>query len=475
MRRIVLLVFTVLLAFPFYAQEDEPVIMSVNGYDVKKSEFEYFFKKNNTDSVVTRKAVKQYADLYLNFKLKVQAAIDEGMDKSESFLSEYKMYRDMQAEDYLVDNEFLDKIAHDAYERSYNDVGPGGLAYVLVVSAVPEGETQESEDACTEKIYSVCEKLQRGSDFRALAQEYANDEYIEFSELGWIMRGQFPEEIGDIVFELDPGQVSEPFFFDGAAVVIKVANRRFIGSFESEKDDIYDWIHKGTDYDNEARIRKANEYASRFGWDVRDEAALAYADSLLEEIEPEFGNISREYHDGLLLFDISSKEIWEKAAQDSVGMEKWFNSNKKNFRFTEPCFKGLVFFCLDEDIFNQIKNELEGVDFSEWVDKAVEFNKESIKLRVMRGPSGNGIFLKGQNAYVDNIVFGTGEYEPIKKYPYVNVLGKVIKEPENINDVSGQVTDAYQNYLEQEWIKKLRKQYKYKIYNKALKKVCLDK
>ena len=165
MRRIVLLVFTALLSLPFYAQADDPVVMNVNGYDVKKSEFEYFFKKNNTDSVVTRKTIKQYADLYLNFKLKVQAAIDAGMDKSESFLDEYKMYRDMQAEDYLVDNEFLDKIAHDAYEKSYNDVGPDGLAYVLLVSSIPENETKEAEKACAERMSSIYEKLQAGEDF----------------------------------------------------------------------------------------------------------------------------------------------------------------------------------------------------------------------------------------------------------------------------------------------------------------------
>jgi len=475
MRRIVLLVFTVLLAVPFYAQKDEPVVMSVNGYDVKKSEFEYFFKKNNTDSVVTKKTIKQYADLYLNFKLKVQAAIDAGMDKSESFLNEYKMYRDMQAGDYLVDNEFLDKIAHDAYERSYNDVGPDGLVYVFFISAVPEEETQESEDACTEKMYSIYKQLRDGADFNALAQEYLNDDYIDFNEMGWTMREQLPEDIGDVVFEMQPGELSEPIYFDGVAVIAKVENRRFIGSFESEKKDIYNWILNGTNYFNEAKQRKANEYASRLGWDVRDEAAVARVDSLLEEIEPEFGNISREYHDGLLLFDISSKEIWEKSAIEPEELEKWFNSNKKFLRYKEPCFKGMVFFCQDEDVFKQIKKELEGVDVSEWVSKAVEFNKESVKLRVMRGPSGNGIFLKGQNAYVDKIVFGTGEYEPMKNFPYVNVVGKVIKEPENINDVSGKVNDAYQNYLEQEWIKKLRKQYKYKIYNKALKKVCLDK
>ena len=474
MRRIFLFVFTLLLSIPFYAQADDPVVMNVNGYDVKKSEFEYFFKKNNTDSVVTRKTVKQYADLYLNFKLKVQAAIDAGMDKSESFLNEYKMYRDLQAEDYLVDVEFLDNIAHEAYEKTYNDVGPDGLAYVFIISSIPEYETEESEEACMERMFSLYERLQEGADFNALAQEYEDDEFIAFNELGWIMRTQMPEEISDVVFDLGPGQLSEPFVIDGTAVIVKVESRRTIGSFESEKAEIYEWIQR-TGIEDEAKVRKGNEYASRMGWDIEGLDALARADSVLEEIEPEFANISREYHDGLLLFDISSKEIWEKASKDSKEMIDWFYANKKLFKYKEPCFKGMVFFCQDEDVFNQIKKEIEGVEFSEWVNKAVEFNKESVKLRVMRGPSGNGVFLKGQNAYVDKIVFGTGEYEPMKNFPYVNVIGKVIKEPEDYNDVSGQVTDAYQNYLEKEWIKKLRKQYKYKIYNKALKKVSLNK
>ena len=474
MRRIVLFVFTVLLSIPFYAQADDPVVMTVNGYDVKKSEFEYFFKKNNTDSVITGKTVKQYADLYLNFKLKVQAAIDAGMDKAESFLNEYKMYRDMQAEDYLTDNAFIDEIAHEAYEKTYNDVGPDGLVYLLIISSIPEDETDEAKNACMERMFSIYEKLKAGEDFQTMSQEYADDDFISFDDLGWMMRSQMPGEIGDMVFDMRPGQLSDPFMIDETAVMFRVESRRVIGSFESESAEIYEWIHNRTDIDKEAKVRKGNEYASRMGWDIDGLEALARADSLLEEIEPEFGNISREYHDGLLLFEISSKEIWEKA-NDSEAVRNWFDANKKLLSYEKPCFKGMVFFCQDEDVFNQIKKELEGVELSEWVNKAVEFNKESVKLRVMRGPSGSGIFLKGQNAYVDKIVFNTGEYEPMKGFPYVNVIGKVIKKPETMDDVAGQVTDAYQNYLEQEWIKKLRKQYKYKIYNKALKKVSLNK
>ena len=75
MRRILSCTVAVLLGMPLLAQVD-PVVMTVNGYDVTQSEFEYFFEKNNIEAKVTKKAVRQYADLYLRFKLKVQAAID---------------------------------------------------------------------------------------------------------------------------------------------------------------------------------------------------------------------------------------------------------------------------------------------------------------------------------------------------------------------------------------------------------------
>ena len=100
MKRILVGILAALVCMPFHGQTDDSVVMTVNGYDVSKSEFEYFFNKNRNDEPVTKKTLTQYADLYLNFKLKVQAALDEGMDKSESFLEEFKGYRNLLAEDY---------------------------------------------------------------------------------------------------------------------------------------------------------------------------------------------------------------------------------------------------------------------------------------------------------------------------------------------------------------------------------------
>ena len=473
MKRILTCIISALLCIPFHAQDD-PVVMTVNGYDVKKSEFEYFFRKNNTETNITRKTVMQYADLYLNFKLKVQAAIDEGMDKSESFLSEYGMCREAQAEDYVIDKEYLERSARYAYDMAVAQAGGEGLTHLYVISAQPRDETQEALAESYDLLKSVYEKLQSGESFQELARRYSTDDVAEKGgEIGWVLYEDLPEDIAEIVYSLDVGEYSEPVVSGGMVFIVMVSERRDIGTYEENYDDIYRWLLRSGALEEAKRI-KANDYAQRLGWSVRDDEAVAYLDSVLEEIEPDFGNISREYHDGLLLFDISNREIWEKVSNNPEDMEAFFLSHQKQFRFSEPCFKGMVLFCRNENIFNQIKSKLDGLDMSEWVDTILAFNKDDIKLRVMRGSSENGIFKQGQNAYVDKIVFGKGEYEPMKSYPYVNVVGRVLKQPDSINDVAGEVADEYQKYLENEWIKKLRKQYKYKIYKKALKKVSLD-
>lgn len=471
MKRILICIITVLLFIPVIAQ-DEPVVMTVNGYDVTQSEFEYFFKKNNTETTVTRKTIKRYADLYVNFKLKVQAAIDEGMDKSESFLSEYKMYRDMQAEDYTIDKEFLENLAYESYEQSVLEVGESGLALLYVISSIPKDG--KSLDECYSLLKSVYEKLEQGESFEELAQKYSSDDLASAGgQAGWVSASQLPEDVAEIVFSLEEGQYSEPFVSDGIAFIVMVAERRMLGTFAENYRDIYEWMVRSGAFE-EAKRRRANEYASRLGWTISDDEAVAYLDSVLEEVEPEFGHLSREYYDGLLLFDISNREIWERVSNHPEEVEAYYQSHLKQYRFDKPCFKGMVLFCRNENEFNQIKSVLDNTDMSAWIDSILVRNKEEIRIRVLRSSSETGIFYQGQNEYIDKLVFGKGEFEPMTNYPYANVVGRVLNKPDSIEDVIGQVTEDYQSYLESEWVKKLRSQYKYKINKKALKKISLE-
>ena len=84
------------------AQTDDPVIMKIAGKDITRSEFEYSYNKNNSEGVIDKKNVEEYVELFVNYKLKVQAALDERMDTLTSYKNEFRQYRDMQIRPALV-------------------------------------------------------------------------------------------------------------------------------------------------------------------------------------------------------------------------------------------------------------------------------------------------------------------------------------------------------------------------------------
>ena len=477
MKRFFSCLFAVSLFLSAFAQADDPVVMTVNGKDIHGSEFAFFFNKNTPDGPVTKKAIKEYSELFLNFKLKVEAAIDQGMDKNESFLQEFNDYRTMLAESYIIDTLYLENLAKQSYKDAVEAAGPDGLAYMYIISVIPEDYSEEAYYASAVIIDSVYRRLEAGEDFETLARKYSNDSFAaRGGAFGWISRSEVPEEVADALFSLAPGEYSAPIAPDNIPTIVMAAARRQIGSYEETRPEIMEWLMGQDEVYADAVRHKANYYSEKYGWEAKDNDAVFMMDSLLEEIEPEFRLISQEYHDGLLMFDISSKEVWDKAMNDSAALQAYYDANRKKFKFDEPCFRGMVFFCVDEDVFKTIESELEGKPIDEWTNVIIEHNRVKADLKVMRGSSETGLFKRGQNDYVDKLVYSQDKtVDPIKGYPYMNVIGTMVKEPESIRDVAVQVSEAYQKSLEDQWIKKLRKTYKYKINRKALYSLGLYK
>ena len=77
------------LLFSHAVAQTDPVIMTVAGVDVPRSEFEYSYNKNNTDGVIDKKTVEEYVELFVNYKLKVQAALDARLDTTTAFRQEF--------------------------------------------------------------------------------------------------------------------------------------------------------------------------------------------------------------------------------------------------------------------------------------------------------------------------------------------------------------------------------------------------
>ena len=89
------------IALTTAAQED-PLVMRINGVPVTRSEFEYNYNKNNSEGVIDKKDVKEYVELFVNYKLKVQAALDDHLDTLSSYQKEFRQYRDQQIRPLLV-------------------------------------------------------------------------------------------------------------------------------------------------------------------------------------------------------------------------------------------------------------------------------------------------------------------------------------------------------------------------------------
>ncbi len=99
------------------AQTADPVIMTIGGKSVNKSEFESVYRKNNSKTVTDPKSVKEYADLFSLFKMKVFEAESMGLDTAGSFITELAGYRRQLATPYLTDKNTNENLITEAYER----------------------------------------------------------------------------------------------------------------------------------------------------------------------------------------------------------------------------------------------------------------------------------------------------------------------------------------------------------------------
>ncbi|MDR1809547.1 MAG: peptidylprolyl isomerase [Prevotella sp.] len=196
----------------------------------------------------------------------------------------------------------------------------------------------------------------------------------------------------------------------------------------------------------------------------------AYAASLVDKY-PEYRNLLREYHDGILLFNVMNDEIWEKAAADTLGLTNYFAANKSKYTWDEPRYKGYIISCADEatvtaakEIIAQNNNALAGLDVAL---KTALNNDSTSRVSIKKG-----IWAKGENKFIDAAVFQSEEKpEPLAAFPHYFVEGNLLSAPEEYTDAKGLVISDYQEVREKEWMQSLRDKYKVEIDQKALKTI----
>ena len=190
-----------------------------------------------------------------------------------------------------------------------------------------------------------------------------------------------------------------------------------------------------------------------------DEQLATYYDNQLETEFPEFAAIMNEYRDGLLLFDLMEKEIWEKSKTDTIGLQKFYDSQKDKYTWAER-YDAVVYSSTNKEIIAKAKKLLRKNKNTDYIKEQLN-TKETVNIM-----SKTGVFEKGNDVLPKSMSTKKGISDVLHEgnYYYVVKLNDVKPAgPKTLDESRGRVINDYQQYLEEKWAGELRKEFTLKV------------
>jgi len=342
-------------------------------------------------------------------------------------------------------------IAYVEEERPHIDVH---AAHIMKM--VPGGDSIVDAQAKLQ-IDSIYDIIMNGGDFDNLAYAKSDDKgsAMRGGDLGWFGRGVMVKAFEDKVFGLNENEVSKPFRSQFGWHIAKVKGFRETQPLDSIRDQVEksvkrDERQKEADKSFISKARREYQLPDT----MTDAAVRDYVDQHLEEKYEDLRQLVQEYHDGILLFDISLDKVWDKASKDEEGLANYFAVHKKEYTWEAPRWKGYVIYAQDmahAKAAQAIVKSANPDSIQSFIDSRV--NNDSVKFVTIE----HGLWAKGKNTAVDQFGFKVKgvEYKNDKK-PVVLLVGKTQKNPVEYKDERGKVTSDYQDELEKAWVDELR-------------------
>jgi len=171
MRHLTSLLVAFLLVGTLFAQNNNDILLKVGSENITKGEFINAYQKNNDLSKATEKDLREYLDLYVKYRMKVQEAQLQKLDTSAAFVRELASYEEQSAQQYLIDTEVSEQILDEAFERSKFQVRASHILIRCDANASPKDTL-----AAYHKIMQIREKIKNGMDFNEAAFQYSEDQ-----------------------------------------------------------------------------------------------------------------------------------------------------------------------------------------------------------------------------------------------------------------------------------------------------------
>lgn len=170
----------------------DPIVMIIDGQSVKKSEFEYFYQKNHLGNTVDSKSVKVFADGFVNYKLKVQAAKDAHLDTLPNIRRVLKRYDDVESCELMPDK------------------GSVHVAHILL--RLGQKASYHEQEVVERRIDSIYQALCKGADFADQAKSVLMIKGLRsMGNFGMVYKGQTVQAFEKVAFSLRKGEISRPF------------------------------------------------------------------------------------------------------------------------------------------------------------------------------------------------------------------------------------------------------------------------
>lgn len=376
------------------------------------------------------------------------------------------------------------------------------------------------------QIDSIYSLLKAGADFAQMAERESQDpgSARRGGDLGWFPSGAMVQPFDSISFALPNGALSEPFETAFGWHIIKRYDHRSVGTLDSMREQLTramandergqlpeqrrlqqlcaelkaqldtksiakaaaDPDHSGklTAFAVAGKKTKMSEVLAKLDpatpADRRQDMLTGIAQALMERKvldmaraalkvnNADYRNLTNEYRDGILMYEVSNRKVWDRAAKDVEGLEAYFQAHRDQYKWEAPKYKAMVVFAASEETAAKARQMADSLGNMQPTELIAAMNARfgrDIKIERV-------IAAKGENAITDFLGFGGEKPAATGRWvDYFAVQGRVIAAPEEAIDVKGAVTGDYQSQLEQDWLNQLRAKYPVKINDKVLKTV----
>ena len=210
-------------------------------------------------------------------------------------------------------------------------------------------------------------------------------------------------------------------------------------------------------------------YAYQLYETFSNQQTMDYADAHLEEKYPEFAAQVQEYRDGILLFDLMDREVWNKAVKDTVGLQAYHDRHADKYMWGDRAKATIVTVTRHESL-PKVKALIDGGTPLDSLRSVIQ--RDTINYVYVR----HGYYQHGDNQFVDQTEWKVGVSNEIPStvdetttLVFIRELRK--PEPKTLKEARGLVTSDYQVELEENWVKTLKEKYPVKVDEKVLDKV----